>query len=725
MELLKLVLVIGLGIFCLNPGKAQFAGFRVTDPKAPGLGYPPMMHKATITARPLGVYTEIGLYLTFSANRILFQEGKDLEGVLKFQLPPGSIVNDSWLWVDTTIIRAKVLERGTATAIYENVVSRRQDPSILTKESPNDYTLKIYPVRVEDTRKIKITYLVPGKWGNIDVVSALPAFIIQSFYPYETIPSTNIRVFLSEPWKNPRLASHPELLFSRRDDPDLGQFYETTVPFKSIETGALTLRLDAPFKNGLFLSRVGDEQKGFYQMALVPNQLLTVAANAQTKHALVLIHYTPTNSLGLSTNMLLEQIQYQLKRVLGNQDYFNVILAGNTPITISKNWIPASTFKLDSVFQVLIKEGINSNDLPSLMAEGIKTVIESGKKDTKILLFSNSIAESGVAKADDLVKELSLLKGNNDVPFFMVDYARNNLPITMANQRYYLGDEYFLRSWADVTKGAYGKSHCCINFEEIANTMVDLAFVEAGTLDIHTSLQNGFCYNRYFVNSPTAFGIKNLRTPILQVGRYEGKGPFVVEFSGSYDGKPFFDGAVKPLTEAIETDSLGIDTWVGNYIDDLERKIASSGNKQEIIQLSIRERVLSMFTSFICLEPALGGEPCLNCLDQSKAVTVGIQELQDSLVLSKISPNPFRERVMIQLKFKELIDLSKAQISVYNHLGQVVRTFSEIPQGKIQDLELYWDGNSDGGVEVPPGVYIFRLQKPGGQYSRKLVKLDR
>jgi flagellar hook assembly protein FlgD len=80
---------------------------------------------------------------------------------------------------------------------------------------------------------------------------------------------------------------------------------------------------------------------------------------------------------------------------------------------------------------------------------------------------------------------------------------------------------------------------------------------------------------------------------------------------------------------------------------------------------------------------------------------------------------------MIQLKFKELIDLSKAHISVYNHLGQVVRTFSDVPKGKVQDLELHWDGNSDRGVEVPPGVYIFRLQTPGGQYSRKLVKLGR
>ncbi len=69
---------------------------------------------------------------------------------------------------------------------------------------------------------------------------------------------------------------------------------------------------------------------------------------------------------------------------------------------------------------------------------------------------------------------------------------------------------------------------------------------------------------------------------------------------------------------------------------------------------------------------------------------------------------------MIQLQFKDLIDLSNAKILVYNHVGQVVRTFSDVPKGKIQNLELQWDGRSDGGAEVPAGMYIFRLQTPTG-----------
>lgn len=78
---------------------------------------------------------------------------------------------------------------------------------------------------------------------------------------------------------------------------------------------------------------------------------------------------------------------------------------------------------------------------------------------------------------------------------------------------------------------------------------------------------------------------------------------------------------------------------------------------------------------------------------------------------------------MIQLRFKELMDLSKARVAIYNHLGQRIRSFNGLPQGKVQELELQWDGANDTAQEVPAGVYIFRLQTEGGQFSRKLIKL--
>lgn len=725
MELRRFCLVIALGLLCLLLGKAQQASFIVLNPQQNWYQYNATLEEATITLHPVGLYTEVGLYFTVSANETPVQKGTQLEAVLNFSLPANSIVNDSWLWIDTTIIRAKILDRWTASTIYENIVNRRRDPSILTKEGNDRYTLRIYPLIMGERRKVKINYLVPGNWSTQTVQTLLPANILRS--TNRPTPAFNIRVFLEGPWQNPALPSHPELIFRTKNDPKLGKYYEAVVPAKSLDNRDLSFSLNAPLKNGVFLSRFGDEQQGYYQMALFPDQILASTQNLKPKHLMVLLHYSQTTAAnGFTQAQLLEQIRNQMKRVLRPEDYFNVTLAGISPRVVSKTWIQAVPTKMDSVFLELGKGSISGINLPGLLAKGIETIKASGTEGAKVLLFANSNSEWGLDMGNELIKELSILKGSSDIPFYILDYTLRNTTYNYINGRPYWGNEYFYINWSRQTQGDYLQMYSCCNiFENAVSKILDLTLIEAGALDLHTALQNGFCYNRYNLNQGANEGINDLRKPVLQVGRYQGKWPFVVELSGSHGDKLFFDGLTVPSYDVNITDSTGVDTWVGNFIAGLEKNSFSNSNTAEIIRASIRERVLSLYTAFLCLEPAQGGEPCLNCLDQSQGSTVGTHDLQDSLVLSKISPNPFRERVMIQLKFKELIDLSKAHISVYNHLGQVVRTFSDVPKGKVQDLELHWDGNSDGGEEVPPGVYIFRLQTPSGQYSRKLVKLDR
>lgn len=718
MKLLKLGLLIAAGILCLYRSHAQYAHFVVADPQW-GRAESPTLEEASITLRPVGLYTEIGLYFTVSARNTSFQKGQQLEAVLTFALPENSIINDSWLWVDTTIIRAKILDRWTASTIYENIVNRRKDPSILLKNGRNSYTLRIYPLIMGENRRVKINYLVPGQWSTTEVLSTLPAHIIGS--NQRPTPAINIRAFFDDPWQNPLLPSHPEVPFAKKTDPILGSFYEATIPPKNLEGRDLSFSLKAPLRNGLFLSRFGDDKQGYYQMALFPDQLLAFTQSLQPKRIMVLVHHAQGNAINLSAVQVLEKIRGQLKRALRPQDYFNVILAGINPQAISKNWISASSTKVDSVFQELSKTNISSFNLPGLLAEGIETIVASGAQDARVLLFANSVTEGNLETSNDLIKELSALKGNHDIPFYIVDYAQRNITQYGINNRSFLGNEYFYLNWSRLTKGDYAQLYiCCTSFEQVSNKVLDLVLSEDGALDIHTSLQNGFNYNRYNLNLGENEEFKDLRKPILQVGRYQGKWPFVVELSGSYGNNLFFDGVTVPLNETVETDSIGADSWAGNYIANLEQR-GSNNNSQiaEIIRISIRERVLSNYTAFLCLEP------CLNCQDQTQGPTVSTRDLQDSLVLSKISPNPFRERVMIQLKFKELMDLSKAQVAIYNHLGQIVRTFQELPQTKIQDLELQWDGANGAGQEVPAGVYIFRLQTGSGQLSRKLVKLER
>lgn len=87
-----------------------------------------------------------------------------LEARLNFKLAPEAFFYDSYLWLNaTTIIRAKILPRGEANRVYDSIVNRKIDPSILQKNWDNQYSLKIFPISTVFPRKVKIAYSIPFK----------------------------------------------------------------------------------------------------------------------------------------------------------------------------------------------------------------------------------------------------------------------------------------------------------------------------------------------------------------------------------------------------------------------------------------------------------------------------------------------------------------------------------------------------------------------------------
>lgn len=63
------------------------------------------------------------------------------------------MIIDSWLWIGDEISKAMILDKWTASSIYENIVKRRKDPSILTKMSDLQYELRIFPMAGNEKEK--------------------------------------------------------------------------------------------------------------------------------------------------------------------------------------------------------------------------------------------------------------------------------------------------------------------------------------------------------------------------------------------------------------------------------------------------------------------------------------------------------------------------------------------------------------------------------------------
>jgi hypothetical protein len=78
-------------------------------------------------------------------------------------------------------------------------------------------------------------------------------------------------------------------------------------------------------------------------------------------------------------------------------------------------------------------------------------------------------------------------------------------------------------------------------------------------------------------------------------------------------------------TTSLPTDSLAAESWAGNYVRSLEAQTQTNDVINEIVRASLDERVLSVYSAFLALEPSRGGEVCYDCIDESAQI-VGVED---------------------------------------------------------------------------------------------------
>ncbi|HHD82866.1 MAG TPA: T9SS type A sorting domain-containing protein, partial [Bacteroidetes bacterium] len=80
-------------------------------------------------------------------------------------------------------------------------------------------------------------------------------------------------------------------------------------------------------------------------------------------------------------------------------------------------------------------------------------------------------------------------------------------------------------------------------------------------------------------------------------------------------------------------------------------------------------------------------------------------------------PNPFNNETIISY---ELPNTEKAVLSIYNALGQKIKTLVDQYQSP-GIYTVYWDGTDDSGRVVSSGVYFYSLETPQFVRMRKMV----
>lgn len=675
---------------------------RVGDPRNSWWTEQGTITEATVSVKPQGAYVEYGLYLTFSATGTQWANRNDsLEVALRFDLPAGAIVHDSWLWIGNDIIKGKILDRWTASAIYEGYVKRRTDPSILFKQGATQYELRIFPMVGKATRRVKISYLLPAQWSQKSIQTDLPISLLRTS---RYAPEFTVLAWENPHGKTPKLLDSPGAL--QPQNPVYPTLYQAD--FKNW-LYPKNITYDAPLKNGYYISTLAEGNEGFYQVAFLPNSLAKTAA---PKKFAFLFDYD-ANGGSLTPQHLLSEVKSNLLLHFTPTDSFNLIFSNLTIKRAANYWLPATPQNIESAFKDAEKSLASYSNLQSLLSNGVQFVQQNGGSGA-LFLLSNASQFSALQSANTLLNDIFKEMPPSRIPVHTVDCYTQYQNYTYVNGQYYYGNAYLLSTLSGATRGNY------YNMLNIGlTTVVKKAFGELDAplkaFDFHTKLADGFCYGRFDPTGNEEVIFAN--RPVVQVGKYKGQFPFKIEVSGEINGSVVNGEIAVGEADLVKGDSLLREMWFGQYISLLENEPQNAGIIGEVIETSLAERVLSRYTAFFCPEdPAL---ICQACLDETKLTDVDPEILPDSTLTAY--PNPFRDAVTLTLNIGTATGRN-AQLDILTVDGRLVRAFP------LEDLSgentLVWDGTNTEGNQAPAGIYMAILKLGRGTKVLKLLKIN-
>lgn len=704
--MLKTILTIGFLWSILLFGNAQFS-LRVGDVRNTSYTQQGTIEDALLSIKPKGFYMEYGLYLTFSARDCGYKPNDSLESVLRFRLPQNAVITDSWLWIGNEICRAEILDVWTASNIYENIVKRRRDPSLLTKNSNIDYTLRVFPMGGNETRKVKITYLVPVPGNNGEVSLSIPYDILNSsrYKPFD-FP---LLIWENTHWNLNRIESSNFTQIVSGQDSIWGSYKTTSVLpisgyYKNDQVVYSTSQNDP-----VYMAYYPDKNESYYQLSIQPGRFLD---DIQSTKVLFLVDYEQVSNP--SKEQLLATLKAEIKKNFTPDDSFNIIASHISSQPTFSNWQRCTEDNIDLAIQLVQNRLAAYSNLPGLISSGIQYLNTHGGRGNIVLLNNSSQFNSYLA-ANSLLAELNQLNAAK-YRFSILDYSTSYVYSYFNNRNYY-NNEYLLRNLANLYGGSYKSLLLGYTLESgMAETVPD-ALPKIQNFDVYIRVDQGIAYGKYYLNSPQSFP---LNQSYKQLGLFRGNFPLTLEMSGELDHVIFNKSITIQEPDVFRLDSIAKTEWQAQSLLALESQNANGNLTSNIVYKSIEGRILSFYTAFLCLEDS--SLYCSNCRDENSFPTADKELVSDSSFRLEIFPNPFVNHARIELHWAQGVDAIPVKATISDISGKVIRHL-EIKDKFNGDISTYdWDGQSDAGEVLSSGIYIVRIQTLSGSLFKKLIK---
>jgi Ca-activated chloride channel family protein len=663
---------------------------------------------ASLSVHPKGLYVEYGLYLTFSGSTTNFAQNSNLEVVLDFELPKGAIVLDSWLWVGEDIVQGKLIDRWSASQIYEGIVNRRRDPSVLFKNSDTQYELRVYPMKRSETRKVKITYLMPATWSKGKVETAIPSALLSTS---NEVPDLYVFIWEDKGFVSPAFIN-ADIPMESRADQEFGQYKWAKVPAAKLQSNP-AISFDAPMQNGVYFSVFEDKSTSYYQMALSPASFI-----AENKHnqILVLVDYEAGNS-SFTKDTLIATLKQRLLASYNSDDSFNLIYSKLQVQQTFTSWKPVTAENIDAAMNPLITESLYSN-LPGIFSTAFDFLKATGGQGS-IILLTNSDNFGNYEQSNNLIRDLKNMQ-NPLPPINIADFQDNAYTSYYIGNRYYYGQEYLYVNLSKASAGDYKNIRDQTSLSTLIAKVISSTEGMITAFDLYTAPADGFCYGRFGTNIFEGFPVNQT---VTQIGKYLGQSPFLISLTGLYQSQPFSQLLQVGTDQINPADTMLGKMWHGRYIAELETSDRNNMIDQEILFESMNNRVLSIHSAFLCLEPSDTVSACQTCKDESRLVGRTDQVPVDSAGFVKMYPNPFRDRLTMEISLEQLSSADQVVIKIFNLSGQLVFEKKEETTGRLT-VTAVWNGATVNGDQVPAGQYIVMIRAGDYIMSKQIVKSE-
>lgn len=704
----SLVAVLLSALLAATPLLAQTesASLTMTVPRTGGGAGQATIATSTVIVRPQAAHAEVSLYLTYSARDASAAPSDTLEFVHTFTLPAEASVVDSWLWMEdnTTIVRAKMLDVATASQIYENIVQRvRRDPSILFKRSATNYEFRIYPVKKDQTRRVKLTYVVPYRMTASGPEVPLPtAMLTTSRYPV----TPTVIVYPETPGVLPVYANLANYLFRPATDAERGTYAYAGIPPSVRER--LYVRMPRLWPTAPRLAVYPEDNGGYYALTM------PLTATPQGQHVVIAINLAKDNlrtSLGAAQErtVILDALRAAMQASLTPRDSFQIVASrpGNA-LRVTDGWVQADTASVRAAIN-----GIGALEdttrLDVVLPEAI--VAAQSRPFATVVLVNASDAERTFARANALLASLPASLPRIDV-FDAATYNR----LLFQGGKSWAGNEYLDQLLTQRSGGS--KTFYAYHFrvEGMLRSGFGLLAPRLAAYDILPVNTGGASYGRFEV---TPGG--DLTRPYVQLGRYLGTAPTAVQGAATRG-----NGVINlsQSVQALPADSTLRQLWWGQELRRLEGLPADNTTVAAILAGSLRQNVLTTRSALLALDPALGGMVCMTCVDESRnppvstedGPAVGEAEL-------RAMPNPFRTTLTLRVTLATPTPAEAITAEVYDVLGRRVRALPLTDTGLLTSFTLTWDGRTEAGTPVATGTYAVVVQTPAGRLSQLVTRL--